>query len=99
MIEEIKKEIENSGTYSIGDIEFQNKRITIKKAFEILDKYKDKEDKYKNAWEELKEYIMTLETQLRHKNWAECERVMFVGTNNARLKIEEIEKMNGIEVK
>ena len=29
--------------------------ITINKVFEILDKYKDKENPYKKAWEELRE--------------------------------------------
>lgn len=54
MIEEIKKEIllihSSCQCNSCKTIDEEIK----KQAFEILDKYKDKEDKYKNAWEELK---------------------------------------------
>jgi hypothetical protein len=50
-----------------------------------------------DAWEELKEYHKTMIKQLRHENWAECERVMFVGTNNSNLKMQELAKKYGLD--
>ena len=62
MIEEIKKEIDELYKYEIetstilpNNTYVDNiNAVNINRVLEILDKHKDKEDKYKNAWEELK---------------------------------------------
>lgn len=53
MIEDIKKEIEKE-LKNMGKTIEDDGLISIGHLFEILDKYKDI-DKYKNAWEELKD--------------------------------------------
>lgn len=53
MTEEIKKEIKNTFYIDEDNMHFEVAEININTLFKILDKYKDKEDKYKNAWEEL----------------------------------------------
>ena len=49
MIEDIKKEVE----HCFDDVYLEDKKFVIATFINILDKYKDKEDKYKKAWEEL----------------------------------------------
>ena len=53
MTEEIKKEIKNTFYIDEDNMHFEVAEININTLFKILDKYKD-QDKYKNAWEELK---------------------------------------------
>jgi hypothetical protein len=52
-IEEIKKEIKNTFYIDENNMHFEVAKINIDTLFKILDKYKDKEDKYKKMWEEL----------------------------------------------
>lgn len=52
MIEDIKKEISNLTTFNGG-----HNRMYISDLFKMLDKYKEKEDKYKTMWEELQEKL------------------------------------------
>lgn len=61
MIEEIKKEIKNTFYIDEDNMHFEVAEININTLFKILDKHKDKEDKYKNAWEELKEDCKEIE--------------------------------------
>jgi hypothetical protein len=53
MMEEIKKEIKNTFYIDENNMHFEVAEININILFKILDKYKDKEDKYKTMWEEL----------------------------------------------
>lgn len=54
MLEKIKKEIKKTFYIDEDDMHFEEANINIDSLFEILDKYKDKECKYKNAWKNLK---------------------------------------------
>ena len=83
-IEEIKKEISNLTTFNGG-----HNRMHISDLFKILDKYKDKEDKYKNAWEELKKISQNDDCgeKTAHDFLWFLEQTM-----------QELEKKHGIEV-
>lgn len=86
MIEDIKKDILKeveffpSEPYSL----YGEYYISQSDVIQILDKYKDKEDKYKNAWEELKEkYVNTLSP---------------IYVRERKIIIQELEQKHGIGV-
>ena len=86
MIEEIKRKLSNCVTVEIinGEEYYNCKQIDM-----ILDKYKDKEDKYKNAWEELKKIS---------KNDDCGEKTAHDFLWFLEQTIQELEKKHGIEV-
>lgn len=84
MTEEIKKEIKNTFYIDEDNTHFEVAEININTLFKILDKYKDKEDKYKNAWEEL---FNTFSLQSDDKLYLLIKEAM-----------QELEQKNGIGV-
>lgn len=88
MIEEIKKELKELKTYSeymqnINGSHWNIDTVSLCEVYEILNKHKDKENKYKNAWEELKEDCKEIEKD------NDC--VLFS-------RLEQLEKKHGIGV-
>ncbi len=95
MIEEIKKEIHKQEEYYMctkcNDISKEDiNKIYIKKdkVFEILDKYKNQEVKYKNAWEELikkqdeiNEVFKKLEIPIKKENHKKISKCSLYDSN------------------